>query len=230
MGHGATERQSRQQQTLRGLAGDKVWTELIACSHERRHPAGSVMLRQGEPGTHVLAIVQGLAKVVHCEPSGRLAVLAFRGAGELLGEVAVLEDDTRLATVEALTDCVVAVLGAAEFLSFATRRDLFPALTRHALIRLRESDEARGGGELMARLATTLTRLADIAGRPCRPGPHRAALELALTREELAQYLRTSRNTVSDKLAELGPGLVRVGRRRIIIDDLAALRRIASTV
>ncbi|GAB2824745.1 Crp/Fnr family transcriptional regulator [Streptomyces daliensis] len=215
-------------QTLRDLVGDAVWTDLVADAVERRHPVGSVLLRQGEPGTHVLAVLGGVAKVLRHERNGDVTLLAFRGPGELLGEVAVLDDGVRLATVEALTECSVAVLSKAEFTRFASRYELFPVLVRYALTRLRESDEARGGGDVLARLAATLVRLADISRDTGRRSGE--PLELALTRNELAQYLRTSRNTVTAKLAELEPGTVRAHRMRVVVEDLDALRRTAAAL
>ncbi|KPC61221.1 transcriptional regulator [Streptomyces chattanoogensis] len=213
---------------MRDFVGNEVWTDLVENAVERRHPAGATLLRQGEPGTHVLAVLGGVTKVVRRERNGELNLLAFRGAGELLGEVAVLDDDVRLASVEALTDCVVGVLTKDQFTHFATRHDLFPLLVRYALTRLRESDQARGGGDALARLAAVLVQLADLSGHALH-GPDEP-LELALTRHELAQYLRTSRNTVTAKLAELGTRCVQTRRMRIVIHDLPALRRTAQTL
>ncbi|MGI5472014.1 Crp/Fnr family transcriptional regulator [Streptomyces sp. CA-132043] len=215
-------------QSLCDFVGEEVWADLLRHGFERRHDAGSLLLRQGEPGTHVLAVVSGVAKVVRHERDGGLTLLAFRGPGEVLGEVAVLDDGVRLANVEALSGCVVAVLSKADFMRFADRHGLFPVLVRYALTRLRESDEARGGGDALKRLAAVLVRLADISGqgsgRPGRP------LELALTRHELAQYLRTSRNTITALLAELEHSKVQARRTRIVLHDVEALRRTAAAL
>ncbi|WP_248001244.1 Crp/Fnr family transcriptional regulator [Streptomyces sp. RPA4-5] len=212
--------------TLRHFVGDAVWRELLGQVYERRHPAGDMMLRQGEPGTHVLAVLSGVAKVLRRERNGDLTLLAFRGPGELLGEVAVLDDDVRSASVETISSCTVGVVGKAEFLRFVVEHNLFPVLVRYAFTRMRESDEARGGGDTLTRLAATLVGLADIAGQAGgRPGE---PLELALTRHELAQYLGISRNTISSTLAELEPCEVRAGRKRIVLGDLTALRRRAA--
>ncbi|MFJ9469418.1 Crp/Fnr family transcriptional regulator [Streptomyces caniferus] len=209
--------------TLRRLVGDTVWTEMLEQSFGRRHPVGDTLLRQGEPGTHVLALRSGVAKVIRRERSGELTLLAFRGPGELLGEVAVLDDDVRSASVQAISQCSVAVLSKTEFLRFATDHDLFPVLVRYALGRLRESDRARGGGDSLARLAASLVNLADISGHSALSPGRR--LEFALTRDELAQHLRVSRNTVTACLSELESLHVHTGRKRIFIDDLPALRQ-----
>ncbi len=212
--------------TLRHFVGDAVWRDLLGHVFERRHPAGSMVLRQGEPGTHVLAVLSGAAKVLRRERNGDLTLLAFRGPGELLGEVAVLDDDVRSASVETISSCTVGVVGKAEFLRFVVDHDLFPVLVRYAFTRMRESDEARGGGDTLTRLAATLVGLADISGHPAGlPGE---PLELALTRHELAQYLGISRNTISATLAELESCDVQAGRKRIVLGDLTALRRVAT--
>lgn len=206
---------------MRDFIGDEAWADLLTKATRRRHRGGSLLLRQGEPGTHILAVVSGVTKVVRHEPDGNPTLLAFRGPGELLGEVAVLDDGVRSASVEAMSQCDVGVVGKPAFLQFATEYGLFPLLVRYALNRLRESDQARGGGDLTGRLATALVRLADIAGEKA---PRGGSLELALTRDELAQHLRVSRNTVTSALTRLS-AYVRVSRRRIVIDDLSALRR-----
>ncbi|MEI5132339.1 Crp/Fnr family transcriptional regulator [Streptomyces libani] len=212
--------------TLRHFVGDAVWRDLLGQVYERRHPAGSMMLRQGEPGTHVLAVLSGVAKVLRRERNGDLTLLAFRGPGELLGEVAVLDDDVRSASVETISSCTVGVIGKAEFLRFVVDHDLFPVLVRYAFTRMRESDEARGGGDTLTRLVATLVGLADISGQTGgRPGE---PLELALTRHELAQYLGISRNTISATLAELESCDVQAGRKRILLGDLTTLRRMVA--
>lgn len=206
---------------MRHFIGEEAWAALLAQATRRRHRAGTLLLRQGEPGTHILAVVNGVTKVMRHEPDGNPTLLAFRGPGELLGEVAVLDDGVRSASVEAMSQCDVGVLGKPAFLRFAAERQLFPCLVKYALGRLRESDQARGGGDLTGRLAAALVRLADIAGATVQRGG--SPLELALTRDDLAQHLRVSRNTVTSALNDL-TAYVQFSRRRIVIDDLPALR------
>ncbi|MFJ4597530.1 Crp/Fnr family transcriptional regulator [Kitasatospora sp. NPDC088861] len=205
--------------------GEATWKSMLAEAFERRHPIGATLLRQAEPGTHVLALLSGVAKVTRRERTGDVRLLAFRGPGELLGEVAVLDDGARSASVQAISDCTVSVLAKAAFLRFVTDRDLFPVMVRYAIGRLRESDLARGGGDIVARLAGALATLADVSADPAGPPGQRT--ELALTRDELAQHLGVSRNTVTAGLAELGSHQVHAGRKSIVIGDLSALRRVA---
>ncbi|MFJ5927694.1 Crp/Fnr family transcriptional regulator [Kitasatospora sp. NPDC092948] len=205
--------------TLRQLMGESVWSAMLDGALVRRHPIGSTLLRQGEEGQHVLALVGGVAKVLRHERGGELTLLAFRGPGELLGEVAVLDGGVRSANVLSITDCTVAVLAKPTFLHFVAARGLYPVLVRYALARLRESDLARAGGDILPRLAAALLTLADLSAAPSGE-----PVELALTREELAQHLGVSRNTVSAGLGDLGPFGVQPARKRILLTDLPALR------
>ncbi|AXG82663.1 Crp/Fnr family transcriptional regulator [Streptomyces paludis] len=216
---------------MRRLVGESVWAELLALCYQRHHVAGSTLLRQGERGTHVLAVHSGVAKVIRRERNGDLKLLAFRGPGEILGEVAVLDDGMRSASVQTISDCVVGVMGKKDFLQFVTTHDLFPVLVRYALTRLRESDLARSGGDVLGRLAAVLVDLAVSSGNPATEPTNSTesgrSVELDLTRSELAQYLGTSRNTVTAALADLEYAEVRAARKRIVISDLSALRRAA---
>ncbi|WP_241562268.1 Crp/Fnr family transcriptional regulator [Streptomyces hoynatensis] len=199
-----------------------VWEEIVREGWQRRYAAGDMMLRQGSPGTHLLACTAGLAKVVQHRPDGAVLWLAFRGPGELLGEVSVLSTrgEPRSADVVAVTECVTQVLDAARFRRFVEERGLGADLLQQAMDRTRESDEYRA--ELVTlsvseRLARTLLRLSVLADSRQLTG---------LTQEELAQAVGGSRNGVAEGLQRLrAAGAVETARRVIGITDLGVLRR-----
>lgn len=210
--------------TLAELIGAPLWAALLGEGRRRTHRAGELLLRQGDPGTHVLALIGGVVKVARVERDGRVRVLAFRGTGDVVGEAAVARDVTRLASVESISDCEVAVVSKDRFRRFIALHDLSSTMHAHALIRLGESDRARVGyGGSCERLAEALLALVAAVGeRPGSPG-----LELAVTRAELAQYLGISRNTVSARLREIGDRIVSGERKSIVIHDIAGLRAVA---
>ncbi len=74
-----------------------------------RLPAGATLVRQGEPGTDVYLVLDGVIRV---ERDG--APLAEYGPGALLGERAALEGGTRTSTLETVTPCVVAAVDAGQ--------------------------------------------------------------------------------------------------------------------
>ncbi len=70
--------------------------------------AGATLVRQGQPGTDVYLILDGVVRV---ERDGER--LAENGPGALLGERASLEGGARTSTLVAVTPCMVAVVDAA---------------------------------------------------------------------------------------------------------------------
>jgi Cyclic nucleotide-binding domain len=73
-------------------------------------PAGQVLVRQGEPGTDVYLVLDGVIRV---EREGEW--LAEYGPGAMLGERAHLEGGTRTSTLVAVTACRVASVDATQF-------------------------------------------------------------------------------------------------------------------
>ncbi len=74
--------------------------------------AGKTLIRQGDSGAEMFVIVDGRASVIRGGES-----LGERGPGAVLGEIALLADTPRVATVTALTPMRLIVLGRREFLS-----------------------------------------------------------------------------------------------------------------
>jgi hypothetical protein len=78
-------------------------------------PAGTVVVRQGDPGDAFYVIVDGRADVV-----GGGTVVRTLDAGDSFGEIALLRDVPRTATVRARSDLAVFVLGRDPFLDAVT--------------------------------------------------------------------------------------------------------------
>jgi CRP-like cAMP-binding protein len=73
-------------------------------------PAGTVLLREGEPAESFYVIVAG---TVHVERQGRF--VRSMSAGGFLGEVALIEGSDRTATATCATDCELLEFGSFEF-------------------------------------------------------------------------------------------------------------------
>jgi CRP-like cAMP-binding protein len=73
-------------------------------------PAGKVLCEQGAIGREAFVLVSGTADVHRNDKK-----VATLGAGDCVGELALLDHGPRTATVTAATDCKVLVIGAREF-------------------------------------------------------------------------------------------------------------------
>jgi hypothetical protein len=91
--------------------------------------AGDLLAKQGEPGSEVFLILDGVIRVIHNDER-----LAEYGPGALLGERAHLEAGARTSTLEAVTACRAAVVEAAQL----ERADLHELAQGH-----RREDQAR---------------------------------------------------------------------------------------
>ena len=78
--------------------------------------AGKVLARQGEVGREFLTLLEGQVEVVR---DGK--IIAVRGPGDFIGEIALLDNRPRTATVTARTDVVVEVLNRGEFASLLAK-------------------------------------------------------------------------------------------------------------
>lgn len=86
---------------------------LAAVAEEHAYPPGSVVLRQGEPGDEFFVVLHGSATAfVDGEPVGRLAM------GDAFGEIALLRDTPRMATVVADGTLTTLVLKRQDFVTF----------------------------------------------------------------------------------------------------------------
>jgi len=79
---------------------------LAACAKRfslERHAAGEVIIGQGDIGDKLYLIVQGQVEVLAADTGGRQRLLAVLWAGDHFGEMALLYDMPRTATVRART-------------------------------------------------------------------------------------------------------------------------------
>jgi HEAT repeat protein len=73
---------------------------------ERTYPPGAALVREGEIGDELIVIVEGGVRVVRAEPDGSERYIRRYAAGDHIGELAVLREQPRIATVIAEGDGV----------------------------------------------------------------------------------------------------------------------------
>lgn len=207
------------------IVSAEAWARLVSAGDIRRHGPGRTLLRQGEPPTHVLMLVEGRVKVVRQSPGGSVLVLAVRGPGEILGDISVLGGDGRSATVIAVDPGETRMIPAERFLLLVRSLGLEGELLRHAMSRIREGEAWRAEMATLPagpRIVRTLLRLAA----PARAVP----VDVGLDQTELGQAAGLARSTVAGELARLREeGLIATSRRRIVIKDLDRLRALAAS-
>lgn len=73
--------------------------------YKKTYQAGETIIKQGEPGDSAFIIESGRVEILVENRKGDANVLGSRGEGTMIGEMALIDDAPRTATVKALEDC-----------------------------------------------------------------------------------------------------------------------------
>lgn len=186
----------------------------------REFPEGAVVVSQDEPGDALFVLVSGRVKVVLYGESGREIILSmFKTPGDFFGEMSLLDNQPRSATVMAAERSRLLVLSRRDFQAHieAHPRTALRVLTELSR-RLRRADAVIGNLALLdvyGRLAGKLRELAAADGEETEDG---VVLRQRPTQAEIAAMIGTSRETVSRALSDLARrGLVSLSGRRLLL-------------
>ena len=150
---------------LQGLAEEDL-ERLHAMSHTTTIPAGTFLMREGEPGDTLYIIIDGELEILKSQ-GGTERVIATRGPGEVIGEMAVLQRAPRFASVRTLRDSRLFMI---DHDTLATLLSQSPSATQAILdtvvTRLRESEAIVMQREKLAALGTIAAGLAHELNNP----------------------------------------------------------------
>ena len=111
----------------RGLLFDQFYQheieELASFMHCFLAPAGTILLREGEIGDHLIVVLSGRVTVSKQDLTGKTHPIAMIGPGGILGEISLVDAEPRFATCTAVEPTRFAVL---------TRTDLNEIMALHA--------------------------------------------------------------------------------------------------
>ncbi len=94
----------------------KELKEVATCCREGKYSPGSVLISQGEKGLGLFILTKGTVRITRANsPDEAEEVLGTAGVGDVIGEMALLDDMPRSATVTAVDDVTVLVLPFWEF-------------------------------------------------------------------------------------------------------------------
>ena len=169
-------------------------------SHRRQFRAGETVCRFGDPGQSLMAIITGTIWISRPTPKGKVVILADLPAGEIIGEMAVLDGGERSADAVALTNVELLVLDRREFLPFLEEHPrLCLRLLAILCAKLRLADERMsdiGFVDLPARLAKTLLHHGPSRAEPSRP------FKLSISQTVLAEMTGATRESINRQLRE----------------------------
>jgi CRP/FNR family cyclic AMP-dependent transcriptional regulator len=193
--------------------------------HPRICPRRTTLMTAQDDGELIYLLVSGSVKIFLERPNGDV-VLGLRGAGELLGEISLVDNGARTATVETMERSVVL---------WASRHEILRAIDRtprimHNLARILSSRlrlataqiQALSRLDVRARLARQLLALADDCGQQKPAG---IFIPLRVTQNILAEMVGASRVSINLTFLEWREnGVIEdLPNHRLLIRNRAAL-------
>jgi CRP-like cAMP-binding protein len=192
----------------------------------RRFRRGEVIFHVGDPGDALFVIVTGEVKISLPSETGEEAILATLRAGDVFGELALLDGAPRSASATAISATETVVLPRDRFRELiateAGVRDALLASIAGELRRLTTHVEELHFLDITGRLAARLVRLAHESGTPLTDG--RIRLRTNLTQGDLAAMVGCTRQSVNKLLGQFtDDGMIRLEREGIVVTDMDGL-------
>jgi CRP-like cAMP-binding protein len=201
--------------------------QLLRLGVVRHYPEpGKVLISEGDTSRVTYVILSGSVKVTGSTDQGE-ALLAIRVGGDVVGELAALDGQPRLATVTTAGPVRARVIGRPEFTA-AVSRDPELALAISAVVadKLRSATSRRvdfTGCDATTRFSRVLLDLATRYGQ-ATPAGH--VITCPMTQAEFATLAGTAESTVQRTLRQLkADGTVATGYRETTVLDMEALRK-----
>ena len=206
---------------------DQQLADVAAIVRDRSYQPGQFVFIEGEPGEALFILKQGLIKLTKRTEDGREHILHFVNPGEVFAEVVLFDEKGRYpATAEVQQDTVVGVIRNSDMTALiSSNSEIAVSLLAFMARRLRQAQDRSMNlalNDVRRRLVFILLDLASEHGTLTDQG---IVLNLALTHQELANMVGTSRESANRIINDLKKsGALETNRQQIIILDKQTLR------
>jgi CRP/FNR family transcriptional regulator, cyclic AMP receptor protein len=174
---------------------------LLAMALERSVRRGRMIFQRGDAESSMMAVLKGSIRISTGSADGKEVTLNTIRAGEVFGEIALLDGRPRSADATAIEDSDLLVIERRHFLPFLlSNQDLVLRMLAVLCQRLRQTSDALGDFvmlDLPGRLARLLIRLADDHGSPTPAG---IRIEFKLSQRDIGTRVGSSRESVNKQL------------------------------
>jgi CRP/FNR family cyclic AMP-dependent transcriptional regulator len=164
---------------------------------------GSVIITAGDPTESLYIVLSGRLKVMMSDADGKEVILSLLGPGEFFGEMGLIDDAPRSATVVAIEPCELLTITRRDFKKcLAENFEMAMAVMRGLVRRLREADRKIGSLALLdvyGRVARLLLDMAETVDG-------QKMVTKRLPKQDIAKMIGASREMVSRVMKDLQLG------------------------
>jgi len=196
-------------------------------AHPTTHPAGSLILVEGQTPRGVFVLCQGRVKMMSTNRDGKTFIMKIGQPGEILGLQAVVTGGTQELTIETLQPSQLAFISRSDFLHFIKQHgDACLHVARQLSSDCHSAYEVIRSIGLSQSVKEKLARLLLHWADENHASGNSMRLTLALTHEEVAQLIGTTRETVTRILGDLKrKNVLELKGATLVIRDMAALEQ-----
>jgi CRP-like cAMP-binding protein len=193
----------------------------------RQYNKRDVVLHKGGHGDGLMFLLAGQLQVVDITEDGRAIGLRILVPGDFFGEIALINNTTRSASVVAMTDALVA------FLPAPTAMHLFshsPSVARQMLQHLAQKIQRDSEFRALLSINNTAKRIYTYLVLMQKKQPDGTVVENLPTHQDIANMINTSRETVTRALLTLvQQGIVQKEPHRLVIKNPEALQKLVQS-
>ena len=194
---------------------EKALGNLEKAAIKRAYPKNTILISKGDQSDQLFVVLKGKLKVSIADASGKEIIMSLLGAGDYFGEMAMIDGESRSATIMTTQASEVLTISRDDFhrtlmSSPELMFELLKVLARKVRIAT-DKLESLAFEDVYGRLVKLLIQLA-------RPHEDVWIVEDRLTHQEIANMIGSSREMVTRILKALtSGGYISIDRKRITI-------------
>ncbi len=195
---------------------------LVSVVTRRSAPRASVIMAAGDAIDSLYIVITGRLKVMMGDADGKEVILSLIGPGEFFGEMGLIDDSPRSASVVTIEPCELLSITKRDFkICLAENFEMSMAVMRGLVRRLREADRKIGSLALLdvyGRVARLLLDMSeDVDGQ--------RVVTKRLPKQDIAKMIGASREMVSRVMKDLQlGGYIETRGSTIVLRDTILLR------
>jgi len=200
-------------------------TQLILLTQvllRKPYPKNSTVVAAGDPADALYIVISGRLKVIMRDKEGKEVILAILSQGDFFGEMGLIDQAPRSATVVAIDSCELLTMTRADFTKCLQKNfDLTMNVILGLVKRLRDADRKIGSLALMdvcGRVARLLMEMAEtVDGQK---------VVTKLPKQQIAKMVGATREMVTRVMKEMERGgHIEVRAHQILLRDSLALTK-----
>ena len=194
---------------------------LTAVITRRSLPRSTTVMASGDPTDSLYIVLSGRLKVMMSDAEGKEVILSILGPGEFFGEMGLIDDAPRSASVVSIEPCEVLSIAKRDFKKcLAENFEMAQAVMRGLVRRLRDADRKIGSLALLdvyGRVARLLLDMAETVDGE-------KIVTKRLPKQDIAKMIGASREMVSRVMKDLQMGgYIEVRGSNIVLRDTIVL-------